>query len=65
MSVCLAATEPGRTEGEIVGEGLRWLAASGGFAYDIAVASGPWATDIATARHFRHGTVIGDLKRAT
>ena len=41
MSVCLAATEPGRTEGEIVGEGLRWLAASGGFAYDIAVASGP------------------------
>lgn len=41
MNVCLAATEPGRTEGEIVGEGLRWLAASGGFAYDIAVASGP------------------------
>jgi len=41
MNICLAATEPGRTEGEIVGEGLRWLAASGGFAYDIAVASGP------------------------
>jgi Xaa-Pro aminopeptidase len=41
MNVCLAATEPGRTEGEIVGEGLCWLAASGGFAYDIAVASGP------------------------
>lgn len=41
MNVCLAATEPGKTEGEIVGEGLRWLAASGGFAYDIAIASGP------------------------
>ena len=42
MNIVLAATEPGRTEGEIVGEGLRWLAASGGFAYDIAVASGPF-----------------------
>jgi Xaa-Pro aminopeptidase len=41
MNVVLAATEPGRTEGEIVGEGLRWLAASGGFAYDVGVASGP------------------------
>jgi Xaa-Pro dipeptidase len=41
MNVVLAATEPGRTEGEIVGEGLRWLAASGGFAYDVAVSSGP------------------------
>lgn len=42
MNVMLAATEPGKTEGEIVGEGLRWLAASGGFAYDIAVSSGPF-----------------------
>ena len=41
MNVMMAATEPGKTEGEIVGEGLRWLAASGGFAYDIAVSSGP------------------------
>ena len=48
MNVCLAATEPGRTEGEIVGEGLRWLAASGGFAYDIAVASG------AVGHRYRH-----------
>ena len=41
MNVMMAATEPGRTEGDIVGEGLRWLAASGGFAYDVAVSSGP------------------------
>jgi len=43
MQVMMDATHPGRTEGEIVGEGLRWLAAAGGFAYDVAVASGPFA----------------------
>jgi Xaa-Pro dipeptidase len=42
MNVMLAATQPGMTEGEIVGEGLHWLSASGGFAYDIAVSSGPF-----------------------
>ena len=40
MNVMFAATAPGRIEGEIVGEGLCWLAASGGFAHDVAVASG-------------------------
>ena len=43
MQVMLDAAQPGRTEGEIVGEGLRWLAASGGWAYDVAIASGPMA----------------------
>lgn len=41
MLAVLDAAVPGRTEGEIVGEGLRWLAAAGGWAYDVAVASGP------------------------
>ena len=41
---------PGRTEDEIVGEGLRWLAASGGFTYDVAVSSGPSGIAIAIAR---------------
>ncbi len=41
MQAVLAAAIPGRTEGEIVGEGLRWLSAAGGWAYDVAVASGP------------------------
>ena len=48
MQVMLDTAEPGRTEGEIVGEGLRWLAASGGWAYDIAIASGP------AAHRYRH-----------
>lgn len=43
MQVVLDAAQPGRTEGEIAGEGLRWLAASGGWAYDVAISSGPWA----------------------
>jgi Xaa-Pro aminopeptidase len=43
MRVMLEAAAPGRTEGEIVGEGLRFLAAAGGWAYDVAIASGPFA----------------------
>lgn len=48
MEVMLEASQPGRTEGEVVGEGLRFLAASGGWAYDVAVASGP------VAHRYRH-----------
>ena len=48
MHIMLEAAQPGRTEGEIVGEGLRWLAASGGWAYDVAIASG------AVAGRYRH-----------
>ncbi|QJP14809.1 aminopeptidase P family protein [Starkeya sp. ORNL1] len=48
MEVMLEASQPGRTEGEIVGDGLRFLAASGGWAYDVAVASGP------VAHRYRH-----------
>ncbi len=48
MRVMIEAAQPGRTEGEIVGEGLRWLAAAGGWAYDVAIASGP------VAHRYRH-----------
>jgi Xaa-Pro dipeptidase len=48
MQVMLEAAQPGRTEGEVVGEGLRWLAAAGGWAYDVAIASGP------SAHRYRH-----------
>ena len=48
MRVMLEAAQPGRTEGEVVGEGLRWLAAAGGWAYDVAIASGP------VAERYRH-----------
>lgn len=41
MRTMLEAVEPGRTEGDVVGEGLRHLAANGGFPYDAAIASGP------------------------
>lgn len=41
MQTMMEAVEPGRTEGEVVGDGLRYLAARGGFPYDAAIASGP------------------------
>jgi Xaa-Pro dipeptidase len=40
MRTMMEAIEPGRSEGEVVGEGLRVLAADGGFPYDAAIASG-------------------------
>jgi Xaa-Pro aminopeptidase len=43
MKIVLDAAQPGRTEGEVAGEGLKWLAASGGWAYDVAISSGPFA----------------------
>lgn len=48
MQVMLESAQPGCTEGEVVGEGLRWLAASGGWAYDVAISSGP------VAQRYRH-----------
>ena len=41
MKTMMEAVETGKTEGEVVGEGLRYLAAHGGYPYDAAVASGP------------------------
>jgi len=40
MGAMLDAVEAGRTEGDVIGEGLRYLAAHGGFPYDAAIASG-------------------------
>ncbi|MFQ5912872.1 MAG: M24 family metallopeptidase [Nitrospinota bacterium] len=41
MRTMMEAVEAGKTEGDFVGEGLRYFAAHGGFPYDVAVASGP------------------------
>ncbi len=41
MRTMMEAVQAGKTEGDFVGEGLRYLAAHGGFPYDVAVASGP------------------------
>jgi Xaa-Pro dipeptidase len=41
MDTMMEAVEPGLTEGDVIGEGLRYLAANGGFPYDAAIASGP------------------------
>jgi len=41
MDTMMEALEPGRTEGEVVGEGFRYLASHGGFPYDAAISSGP------------------------
>lgn len=40
-STILEAMEPGRTEGECIGEGMRYLATQNAKPYDIAMASGP------------------------
>lgn len=40
MNAMMEAVAPGRTEGDVVGEGLRYLAANGGCAYDVALVSG-------------------------
>jgi Xaa-Pro aminopeptidase len=40
LTTMMETVEEGRTEGEVVGEGLRTLAAAGGVAYDAAIASG-------------------------
>jgi Xaa-Pro aminopeptidase len=58
MRTMMEAVEPGKTEGEVVGEGLRYLAANGGYPYDAAVASGP------NSDHFeRIGIPSWDSKR--
>ena len=41
MRVMMEAVQEGRTEGDFVGEGLRYFASQGGFQYDVDVASGP------------------------
>jgi Xaa-Pro dipeptidase len=41
MTTMMESVEAGRTEGDVVGEGLRFLAAHGGYPYDLGVASGP------------------------
>lgn len=48
ITTLLNAAIPGRTEGEIVGEGMRYICAAGGWAYDVAVSSGP------VAARYRH-----------
>ena len=44
MKTTMSAVAEGRTEAEIVGEGLRYLAAHGGTHADVAIASGPKAS---------------------
>lgn len=41
MNTTMGAIAEGRTEGDAVGEGLRYLASRGGTLYDVAIASGP------------------------
>ena len=41
MAATLAAIEPGKTEGQVIGAGLERLAACGGWPLDVAIAAGP------------------------
>lgn len=44
INVMLEACVPGRTEGQVVGEGLRYVAEAGGWPFDVAISSGPFAS---------------------
>ncbi|ADB48960.1 M24 family metallopeptidase [Conexibacter woesei] len=46
VATTMNAIREGRTEGEIVGEGLRYLSAAGGEPYDVIISSGPNAEQI-------------------
>jgi Xaa-Pro aminopeptidase len=48
MNTMMEAAIAGNTEGDFVGEGLRYFASHGGALYDVAVASGP------NSNHFQH-----------
>lgn len=41
MNATLNAVQAGVTEGEAIGEGLKYLSQEGGIAYDVAISSGP------------------------
>ena len=58
MRTMMEAVREGGTEGDFVGEGLRYFASNGGFPYDVGVASGP------NSHHFeRFGIPSWDSKR--
>lgn len=50
VTTMMEAIEPGRTEGDVVGEGMRAAAQLGAFPYDVAVASGPHSSNFQWAR---------------
>ncbi len=60
MRTMMEAVAPGRTEGDVVGEGLRYFASHGGFPYDVGIASGPMS------KHFfgRIGIPSWDFERS-
>jgi Xaa-Pro aminopeptidase len=43
MRIMMESARPGATEGSIVGEGLRYLAANDGYPFEMAITSGPRA----------------------
>jgi hypothetical protein len=67
MTTSMGAVAEGRTEAEVVGEGLRYLAAHGGTHADVAIASGldrlPGTTS--AAPEFRIGSMSGPCSEAT
>jgi Xaa-Pro aminopeptidase len=50
VTAIMEAIGPGRTEGDVVGEGLRVAARRGAFPYDVAVTSGPHSESFQWAR---------------
>jgi Xaa-Pro aminopeptidase len=62
MDATLGAAIEGNTEGDAVGEGLRVLAANGGVQQDIAIASGPFASNYMGSSGIPHWNSVRKMK---
>jgi Xaa-Pro aminopeptidase len=64
MNTSMGAIAEGRTEADVVGEGLRYLAAHGGTHADVAIASGPKARHYFGSTGVPHWDHVRPLQRA-
>jgi Xaa-Pro dipeptidase len=62
MDATLGAAIEGNTEGDAVGEGLRVLAAHGGVQQDIAIASGPFASNYMGSSGIPHWNAVRPMQ---
>ncbi|MEG6509959.1 Xaa-Pro peptidase family protein [Methyloligella sp. 2.7D] len=62
MEATMSAIVAGNTEGDAVGEGLRVLAANGGTQQDIAIASGPFASNYMGSSGIPHWNVTRPME---
>jgi Xaa-Pro aminopeptidase len=63
MEATMGAVVEGNTEGDAVGEGLRVLAANGGTQQDIAIASGPFASNYMGSSGIPHWNAVRPMEK--